>query len=181
MALSEGFRVIVPTLLLDGEEETIVAMQTIGAEQSVNANWAAIVNGGAVNYINSVLTKLSGMKEHTRLKGKLPCGWTENWLLHDQASVINMDTGHHFFYVIDQDEDEESFMARFFTMLDKSLPIPMLPAWKKLLWRGGTDEKLITPLDGAAAINMAGWKVERNVEVWEQIVSTGIKNGALSF
>lgn len=181
MRLSEGFAVVVPHLILDEDEGTIVAMQTIGPEQAINANWAAIVNGGAQNYINDVLIKLKGMKSHFRLKGTLPCGWTENWLIHEQASITQMNTGDAVFYVLDEDEGEEVLLDRFFKMLDLSLPIPMLPEWKYTLWYQGQDYDLIKCLDTSHAINLAAWKVKRDVETWQIAISHALDTREVTF
>lgn len=182
MTLSEGFAVYVPHLVLDKDAMTIVAMQMIGPEQAVNANWAAIVNGGAVNSIYYTTIKLSGMKQHFRIKGTLPCGWTENWIVHNQVSIIKMDVGQDFFYVLNsRDDTKETLISRFFVMLDKSLPTPMVPEWRQYLWDKGIDNNLIAEVDPYNCINLGAWKVERNTERWEQLVSTGLSAGDLSF
>ncbi|KAA3656702.1 MAG: hypothetical protein DWQ04_30305 [Chloroflexi bacterium] len=47
--LADGMTVHAPIITLDDDEETIVALQMIGPEQSVKANWAALMGGGKTN------------------------------------------------------------------------------------------------------------------------------------
>ncbi len=167
-----------PILVLDEENETIVAIQMLGVSQSVNANWAALMGGGKADYIHGVYVKLGGAKKHVKLQKLLPeTGWKELWLLHKQASFNEMDAGEPFFYLLQQ--QEEDVPANFIGMLDKAISIPVRQPWAAYLFTEGLRTELIRPLDDYHCVGWVGYRVSH--KGWETIITEGIAQGAITF
>lgn len=178
LALATGMRVRTPVIVLDDAEETIIALQMLGPEQSVKANWAALMGGGKRHWINACKVKLSGSKSHITLKQSLQCGWTEMWLIHKQASAVEISPEQPF-YVLD---DATAVPPQnFFLMLDRALELPLQSAWARDLWLIGRQEKLITPATDSSSTGRGAWTVTPAMEPWSDIISTGLKNGRFTF
>lgn len=167
-----------PILVLDEENETIVAIQMLGVSQSVNANWAALMGGGKSDYIHGVYVKLGGTKKHVKLQKLLPeTGWKELWLIHKQASANEMDAGEPFFYLLQQ--QEEDVPANFIGLLDKAIPIPVREQWAAYLFTEGLRTELIRPLDEYHCVGWVGYKV--TCKGWDAIISEGIASRHITF
>ncbi len=175
--LADGMIVHAPIITLDDDEETIVALQMIGPEQAVKANWAALMGGGKTNWINATRIK-GGAKSHITLRQMLPCGWLEMWLIHKQASHIEM-TPDTPFYLLDD---------------GTAVPPPqLLPHarprhsgalqlnWTTHLWMGGRQSDLIRLVTDQHSRGRAAWRVIPDLDGWSTIISTGLNNGQLIF
>ncbi|MBX3060435.1 MAG: hypothetical protein KF770_28585 [Anaerolineae bacterium] len=167
-----------PVVVVDKQEQSIVALQLLGASQAVNANWAALMGGGKSHYILNEYVQLKGTKKHIKLQKMLPeTGWKEMWLLHKQASHNELDAGEEFFYLLDNQESE--IPASFIPMLDKAIPIPLQEAWADYLFQEGLDTEVIQPLPNLACVGWGCYKVFK--QGWENVISVGIAQGWIRF
>lgn len=178
VSLARGMRVHAPVIVLDDEAETIIALQIIGPEQSVKANWAALMGGGKTNYIRRTRIKLTGSKSHVTLKQSLPCGWQELWLIHKQASAAEMTPGEPFYVLDDATAVPPS---TFFPMLDRAIQLPLQAAWARDLWLLGRQARLITPATDSDSVGRGAWTVHPALDAWSEILSDGLHNGRLAF
>ena len=172
---AEGLTVYAPKVVPDEDDETLVVLHLVGPAESVKANWAAIMSKDAVRYVNRCKVALRGMHDHIKLEGKLPCGYVEHWLIHKQASLTEMKPDKGVFYLLDYDEPEDKLMPVFYDMLDKALPIPILPEWASTLFGMARDDKVICHI-GDGCFGATAWKVKIDVQYWEEAVKRGIEN-----
>ncbi|KAA3656701.1 MAG: hypothetical protein DWQ04_30300, partial [Chloroflexi bacterium] len=70
----------------------------------------------------------------------LPCSWLEMWLIHKQASHIEM-TPDEPFYLLDDGTAVPP--PNFFLRLDRAIQVPLQPDWTTHLWLGGRQSDLI--------------------------------------
>ncbi|MCP5096741.1 MAG: hypothetical protein GY943_14405 [Chloroflexi bacterium] len=124
--LTAGMPVHAFVITLDEGEETIIALQMLGHEQAIKSNWAAMIGGGKVNWINSVFIKLQGSKDHITLRKILLCRWLEMWLIHKQASFQQLNPERPFYFL--HDATNQPNATTFFTLLDRALQTPLLPS-----------------------------------------------------
>lgn len=178
LALGIATAVNAPVVVVDEQEQTIVALQLLGPSQAVNANWAALMGGGKSHYILNEYVQLKGMKKHIKLQKMLPeTGWKEMWLLHKQASHNELDAGEAFFYL--PDNQERDIPASFIPMLDKTIPIPLQETWAAYLFYEGLNRDVIKPFYETNCIGWHCYKVFK--QGWEEIISQGIAQGQISF
>jgi len=175
LTLAKGLRVFAPTIIIDDESETLVALHIYGPPQSVKANWAALMNHGTTSWINRCRITLNGAKSHITLRGSLPCGWSELWLIHKQASFADINPTHDAYIL---DDGRSPVPATFFPMLDKILAAPLLPAWAPYLWVQGRKHQLIRPL-GDSNVGAAGWALIPS-PAWHENISAGLQSGAIT-
>lgn len=179
---ADGLVVFAPVVVPDDDNETLIMLQTIGPAESVKANWAALMNSGAVRYVNSVRIALTGMKDHVAMEIKLPSGYMESWLIHKQASFTEMSPEKGLFYVTSFSADSDGPpKAMFFAMLDKLLAIPMLADWTDYLWKQGEIKSLIAMINPKHCRGSHAWKVLLDYEVWDTVVQGGLQDGHISF
>ena len=176
LSLAAGLSVYTPVVVVDGE--TLVLLQMLGAPEAVNANWAALVGGGKAHWIKGELIQLGGMKHHIRLKAALPCGWSETWLIHRQASFAEMTPGQPF-YVID--DGLALPVTKFFWLCDKSFSIPLQATWAEHLWLAGQERGLVTLVNPDSCHGLTAWRVDPDLSAWEEIVSTGLQQRQITF
>ncbi len=101
LSLASGLTVYTPALVIDNLADNIVYLEMVGAKQSVKANWAALVGGGKVHWLDRKRICLDGMKSHIKLQSSLPCGWTNHILIHKQASLKQMNPEEPFYLLDD--------------------------------------------------------------------------------
>ncbi|MCB8944527.1 MAG: DUF2958 domain-containing protein [Ardenticatenaceae bacterium] len=180
---ADGLSVYCPVIVPDDDNETVVMMQMIGPAESVKANWAAIMNGGNVRYINGCKVDLTGMKEHVRLEKNLPCGYRELWLIHKQASFTEMTPAAPVFFVTNLLAENQTSLpySDFYRMLDKALSIPLLAEWAEFLWQAGSVERLLWEIPKSHCFGTRAWKVLTDADRWGEIVSNGLANGRIRF
>ncbi len=177
--LTAGMPVHAPVITLDEDEETIIALQMLGHEQAVKSNWAALMGGGKVNWINSVLIKLQGSKDHITLRKILPCGWLEMWLIHklssNQPPTPELPT--HSLH----DATTHPNATTFFTLLDCALQTPLLPSWAEYLWTEGRSEYLVRIVTNHCSRGRAAWRIMTDTDTWNTLITNGLQNGRISF
>jgi len=66
-------------------------------------------------------------------------------------------------------------------MLDRALPLPILPAWTEYLWQAGREAKLIQLLNNGQGQGYAGWRVLPDSEGWQRLVQAGLAGKTLAF
>ena len=179
LRVAKGFAPLCPVCIIDEVEETIVALQMMDNVETVNATWAALVNGNSHHRILSRKVKLEGMKAHIRLNKSLPeAEWKETWLIHKQATLEHVNPSFGFFYLIGF---SEGVPDHFYPMLDKSLGIPTLPAWKDYLWQQGLAKYLIVKNDPDHGVGLNTWHVKTEPEKWQAIIRTGLSQTKIIF
>lgn len=178
LTLADKLTVLSPVLTIDDEEKSLVYLEMVGAKQAVKANWAALVGGGKVHWVDGRTIILEGMKRHVRLQKTLPCGWVDWILLHKQASLKEMNPDQPFYLL---DDGSAPLPPLFYPMLNRCLAVPVLPEWSDYLWLCGRERELITLLDKGEGQGYAAWKVKPDSESWEQIVSEGLCQQRLTF
>jgi len=77
LALADKLSALAPVLTIDDEDKSPVYLEIVGAKQSVKANWATLVGGGKVHWLDGRNIMLDGMKQHVRIQKTLPCGWVD--------------------------------------------------------------------------------------------------------
>ncbi|MCB0581865.1 MAG: hypothetical protein KDD10_21475 [Phaeodactylibacter sp.] len=179
LQLVSGMPVQAPVITLDEDEDTIVALQMLGSEQAVKSNWAALMGGGKINWINSVLVKLNGSRDHITLRQTLPCGWLELWLIHKQASAQLLNPERPFYFL--HDATNQPVAHTFFILLNKALQTPMLPDWTEYLWTTGRSEHLIRIVTNYNSRGRAAWRIIPDTGAWNTIITHGLQNGRISF
>jgi len=120
LSLASGLAFYTPVLTIDDEENTLVYLEMAGPKQSVKANWAALVGGGKVHWIDRQRIQMDGMKQHVRVQASLPCGWTSTALIHKQASLKEKNPEQPFYLL---DGGTRPIPQLFYGMLNKSLSL----------------------------------------------------------
>ncbi|MBE2223818.1 MAG: hypothetical protein IAF02_19920 [Anaerolineae bacterium] len=173
---------------VDKTHNTLIALHMIGYEQAVRSNWAKLVTSKSVyNYINTCLVETQGSRDHVTMKTMLPeSGWLDMWLIHKQCTIdqINPRRNPHF-YIFTPDEAlntaSDTLKAQFITLLDKAINIPILPEWSEYLWQEGDRKKLIQPINPDDCRNLVAYRVIIAAPAWASIISTGLKEGDITF
>jgi hypothetical protein len=178
LTLADKLSVLAPVLTLDDEEKSLVYLEMVGAKQAVKANWAALVGGGKIHWLDGHTIILDGMKRHVRIQKTLPCGWVDWILLHKQASLKEMSPDQPFYLL---DDGTAPIPPLFYPMLNRCLAVPILREWSAYLWVCGRERELITLLDKGEGQGYAAWKVKPDSESWELIVSEGLRQQRLTF
>jgi hypothetical protein len=95
------------------------------------------------------------------------------------VSAISATVTSRPFYVIDDGHPQRPVAARFLTLLDQALDLPLLPAWAAWLWQAGLDDNLISALRVGGDV-IGAWRVESESEAWASLVQGGLVCGALT-
>lgn len=175
VALTQKFAVLCPVLVVD--EETLVYLELMGPREAVKANWAALRNGGGRQLLGGQLVQVRKGDQRTTLKTPLPCGWDHWCLFHRQVSTQKM-TPAEPFYLLSQ--GEETIPPSFYPLLARALAAPTLPAWTAYLWTHGRQADLITAVTRGCH-GRAAWKIDAAAPDWGEIISSGIRQGQISF
>jgi hypothetical protein len=115
--------------------------------------------------------------------------WAMTLLAH-QAIPDKFDSENHLFYVLVPEawgqENPNAAPSHFLGMLDRAIPLPLLPSWADYLWLEGIDRGLVTPV-GKQIGAMAGWEVgtasklsNHSDRTWQAIIQDGFKAGVIS-
>ncbi len=176
--LAKGLAVFTPSLTIDDGEDTLVYLEMVGAKESVKANWAALVGGNRVHWLGRQRIQMEGMKQHVKIQATLPCGWVSQILLHKQASLKEMNPEQPFYLL---DDGSQPIPPQFYAMLNKCLPLPLLPEWTDYLWGNGRGQQLITLLHAGEGQGYAAWRVLPAAEAWQTVIQQGLADLALRF
>jgi hypothetical protein len=102
---------------------------------------------------------------------------TVSALLHPLSGDPQAHTDDHFYLVITPEEDlSEKFVER----LDLAIPWPLQPEWAEYLLEAGKRAGLVEELPTVGTDFSAGLKVLKNETKWQQVISTGLKQGRIS-
>jgi hypothetical protein len=184
LSLAKGLAVFTPALTIDDQDDTLVYLEMVGAKQSVQANWAALVGacgghrGSKVHWLGRQRVRLDGMKEHVKIQATLPCGWANQILIHKQASLKEMNPERPFYLL---DDGTQAIPPLFYAMLNKCLALPLLPDWADYLWADGRERRLITLLDEGLGQGYAAWRVLPTAEEWQGVVADGLERKQIQF
>jgi hypothetical protein len=83
------------------------------------------------------------------------------------------------FYVIDDGHPQRPVAARFLTLLNEALDLPLLPAWADWLWQAGLNDGLVGALRVGGDVTGA-WRVETTSEAWAGLVQAGVVSRSLA-
>jgi hypothetical protein len=102
---------------------------------------------------------------------------TVSALLHPLSGDPQAHTDDHFYLVITPEEDlSEKFAER----LDLAIPWPLQPEWAEYLLEAGKKAGLVQALAMSGSDFSAGLRVAKNETKWQQVISTGLKQGRIS-
>lgn len=183
LTIAKGQSVYAPTLITHPIQRTLVALQMLGPEQAVKANWAALMNNNRASYyLHGSYTVVDGSKEHVTLKKMLPCGWLEMWLIHKQASYQTITPAAKTVYFITTSEQPETAVFHtFYLTLNKLLATPILPAWSQYLWYRGLEYSHITPIPPSDCTGpYTAHVINPREPFWQQRIKEGLANGEIS-
>jgi len=178
LTLAKGLSVLVPALVIDDQDDTLVYLEMVGAKESVKANWAAMVGGGKVHWVGRQRIRLDGMKAHVKIQASLPCGWADQILIHKQASLREMNPEQPFYLL---DDGTRPIPQMFYAMLNKALALPLLESWSGYLWDNGRERNLIFLLDDGEGQGFAAWRVLPEPDMWQEVISNGLRLGQIAF
>jgi hypothetical protein len=112
------------------------------------------------------------------VQSHLPCGWHHLVLIHEQASLKEMNPEQPFYLL---DDGRQPIPPLFYPMLNKALALPLLPEWSDYLWQHGRQQRLITLLDDGKGQGYAAWQVKPAPAVWQEVVQAGLQAKAIAF
>jgi hypothetical protein len=146
--------------------------------QSVKANWAALVGGSKVHWIDRKRIEFDGMKSHVKIQSTLPCGWTNHIVIHKQASLKEMNPEQPFYLL---DDGTQLVSPLFYPMLNKCLALPLLENWSEYLWKSGRERNLITLLNEGEGQGYAAWRALPAPQEWQDLIQDGLLEGSYVF
>jgi hypothetical protein len=175
---------------LDGD--AVVLLDLVGYKTALKSMWATVVGGTRKPF------SLYGEEAGTlRVRGGDPSTITYRafWQPLPEQNAHNLVICHtqmiasatptsatelmQPFYVIDDGHPEHPVAARFLTLLNEALDLPLLPAWATWLWQAGLDEHLISPLQSGGDV-IAAWRVETTSDAWAGLVQGGLVKSAIT-
>lgn len=183
LSLAKGLGVLAPTIVLDEHKHTLIYFEMLGSKQAVKANWAALVGSGKSHVIDGHTIQLEGMKHHIKAQATLPCGWSNQILIHKQASLQELNPKEPFYLL---DDGQQPIPPLFYAMLNKCLALPLLPDWAHYLWQQGRlahghSANLIHLLNNGQGQGYAAWRVTPTLSRWQPLIEAGIKNKEIHF
>lgn len=174
IALATGQRVYAPVSIIDRNE--LIALQMLGPQESVKANWAALMsNKRSHYYINANGFGIKGKENHLILRKLLPSGWLEMWLIHHQATITHMNPNGRFYLI-----EHNGRRPNFYLYLNKALAAPLLPSWANHLLNAGTHANLITPLPQSYCKGATATAVNPKAKSWHNLIQHGLRTNAIS-
>jgi hypothetical protein len=137
--------------------------------------------GGTGGQWESVLHRpraqpLDGINNHINIQSSLHCGWAIHILIH-QASLKEMNPEQPFYLL---DDGRRPIPPLFYPMLNKCLALAFLESWLSL-WANGRERNLITLLDEGEGQGYAAWRVLPALDVWQEIMVSGLHSEAIAF
>ena len=127
-----------------------------------------------------------GARDHVTMKSMLPeSGWLDMWLVHKQCTNehVNPSRAPHFYVFAPEALPDvvNKLQRQFVTRLDRAISLPVLPEWLDYLWRQGDRRGLIHAIPPGDCRNLIAYRVKTAMPVWTNIISTGLREGAISF
>lgn len=176
ISLASGQPVYAPVAVID--ERELIALQLLGPEESVKANWAVLMsNRTSYHVIAGNGFSIKGKQNHVVLRKLLPCGWLEMWLLHKQACFPDMSPAAPSCYLLHL----AGKMPDFYLTLNKALAVPLLPDWRDFLWRRGQATRLVKTLPRTQCRGASATAVVLNQEKWQKLISHGLTTKQIAF
>jgi hypothetical protein len=172
---------------VDDDDGTLIALHMVGYEQAVKSNWAKLVTAKTCyNHINGCLVITEGARDHVTMKTMLPeSGWLDMWLIHKQVTTeyVNPSRKPHFYTFVPEHEPEATnkLQRQFVALLDRAISLPVLPAWTEYLWQQGDIRGLIHAIHPGDCRNLIVYRIKTTLPIWTSIISTGLKEGDISF
>lgn len=181
--------------LLANSNNSVLMMTVFGPRESVTAAFARLFTGSSrkkyattfsVGNFGSLYPLDRTAYDHMRQRvPDTKNSWAMTLLSH-QAIPDKFDTENHLFYVLVPEEWRACTPPHFLGMLDRAIPLPLLPSWAGYLWLEGIDRGLITPI-GKQIGTMAGWEVgtasklsKHTDRTWQAIIQDGFKERIIS-
>ncbi len=124
-------------------------LSLFGAKTSVRAIASALVSRKSELYINHVkrTQEVYLIPGDYRIFCKtLPCGACHALVINRQALLKHCSPPS--FYIVRRREEQGPLPSRFFTFLDRLVPVPLLGGWADWLWKRGLEKGEIEALDG---------------------------------
>jgi hypothetical protein len=157
--------------LLANSNNSVLMMTVFGPRESVTAAFARLFTGSSrkkyattfsVGNFGSLYPLDRTAYDHMRQRvPDTRNSWAMTLLAH-QAIPDKFDTENHLFYVLVPEAwsqenpnaaprsgsapDPGSAPGHFLGMLDRAVPLPLLPSWADYLWLEGIDRGLVTPV-----------------------------------
>jgi hypothetical protein len=175
---------------LDGD--MIVLLDLVGYKTALKSMWATVVGGTRKPF------SLYGETVGTlRVHGGDPSTATYRafWQpLHEQnahnlviahaqmiasATPTSATVSVQPFYVLDDGHPQRPVAARFLTLLNEALDLPLLSTWADWLWQAGIDGNLVSALHIGGDV-IGAWRVETGGDAWVGLVQGGLVKGALT-
>jgi hypothetical protein len=119
---------------------------------------------------------LDSINNHIKIQSSLHCGWAIHILIH-QASLKEMNPEQPFYLL---DDGRRPIPPLFYPMLNKCLALAFLESWLSL-WANGRERNLITLLDEGEGQGYAAWRVLPALDVWQEIMVSGLHSEAIAF
>jgi hypothetical protein len=83
------------------------------------------------------------------------------------------------FYLLD--DGTRPIPPLFYVMLNKALALPLLESWSAYLWENGRERDLISLLNDGAGQGYAAWRVLPTPDMWQEVISNGLRLQQLAF
>ena len=95
-------------------------------------------------------------------------------MLHPLSGDPQANTYDHFYLVV---SPGEKLSQKFTERLDLAIPWPLQPEWADYLLEAGQGEGLVEVLPSCGDDFAAGLRVVKNETQWQQVITTGLKQG----
>jgi hypothetical protein len=100
-------------------------------------------------------------------------------IVHPLSGEIKLDKPEHFYAVAARGED---IKRKVLVRLDRILKISVMPDWISALIELGMENALVFPLNHAGGSDFSqGYIVKAAQQEWEDIITEGVRTGALVF
>lgn len=175
-----GFPVHGEQVAIDPGTNTLVFLNMVGPHNSIQANWAALMQDRAQQW-QGVNFKVGTARNHIRLRSKLPSGLVQMMLIHKEATPAHLNPSSISGYILAGSTDDVP--EHFIATLDKLVSIPVLPEWSTYLWTIGRITGLIDYAGNPNKhINVTAWKIRTGADniAWHDIISTAIQSKRIS-
>ena len=193
VSISEGFPVYIDRLII--EDRRLIYLSMLGDKTSLDASWAFIKNRPRRLISIGTYTIKTEKMEHQLFKSpELPSGGHHWIMVKRHASWLTVKPNETF-YLLDfaphnyYHNTHKTHHPHFYTLLNQTLTIPILPNWSQYLWTKGyhhsLNDNLIDPIDeyaeGNVCLNSRAWKIRTNFEAWQDVIHDGVSWGDLTF
>lgn len=157
----------------------LVALELVGTQGAVRHVSRVLRSGESIGLPSSAAGRVRGRHAHEWAPGglvpfirKLPSGPVHALLLHPQAVPGHVDPAKPV-YAISRHED----LGHAYRMLDRAIPIPILPDWTPWLISEGEAHRLVFRLTTEDL-----WAIEivPDTNQWAALVTRGVQTGVLA-